>query len=194
MGSLAIVPAAGAAERFGSAKLLADIKGRPLLDHTIQALLDGGVDRVIAVLGAETATIRAGVKVLGDARVSIATNDHPELGMFSSIQAGLRAASGDPILVLPGDMPFVNAETAASLLRLYRERPSIISPRFRGKRGHPIALPGTYRDEILEAPPTVTLHEIVKAHASERVDMDVYDRGVVRDIDVPSDLQAEAAP
>lgn len=190
MGSLGVVPAAGAAERFGSAKLLANVGGSPLLERTVLTLLGGGCGRVVVVLGPDARPIRGAVPSLGDRRVTVATNPHPERGMFSSIQTGLREASGDPILVLPGDMPYVEEATVSSLLRLYGERAAIVSPKFRGKRGHPVVLPGAYRDEILQADPSVTLHEVIKAHASERVDMDVYDRGVVRDVDVPSDLEA----
>lgn len=189
MGSLGVVPAAGAAERFGSAKLLADVGGAPLLERTIRALLDGGVEAVVVVLGPEGAPIREGIPALGDTRVSVAVNEHPEHGMLSSVQAGVAIAAGDPILVLPGDMPYVGTATVASLLRSYGERATIISPKFRGKRGHPVIIPGKYREEILAAERTATLHEVIRAHLSERVDMDVYDRGVVRDVDVPSDLE-----
>ena len=40
MPAIAIVPAAGKAERFGSPKLVADLKGEPLIDHTLLSLLD----------------------------------------------------------------------------------------------------------------------------------------------------------
>ena len=39
MPAIAIVPAAGKAERFGSPKLVADLKGEPLIDHTLASLL-----------------------------------------------------------------------------------------------------------------------------------------------------------
>ena len=47
MRSVAVVPAAGSAVRFGGMKLLALIDGEPLLDRTIAALLDGGVDQIV---------------------------------------------------------------------------------------------------------------------------------------------------
>jgi CTP:molybdopterin cytidylyltransferase MocA len=126
--------------------------------------------------------------------VTNAVNRDRDRGMFSSIQAGVREAEGDPMLVLPGDMPYVDPATVGALLRLYEEKGGIVSPRFDGKRGHPVVIPGRYRDEILEAKEGVTLHEVLRAHAGERLDMDVYDRGVVRDVDVPSDLTGERAP
>ncbi len=51
-------------------------------------------------------------------------------------------------------------------------------------------LPPALRDEIRAAEPTITLHDILKRHPDERVDVDVEDRGVVRDVDRPADLDA----
>lgn len=189
MASVAIVPAAGAAERFGGAKLLAAVGSDVLLERTIRSLLDGGVERVVVVLGPDASDIRKGVPALDARGVRVATNPKPERGMLSSIQAGLREASGDPILVLPGDMPYVEAATVSTLLREQATRGGILSPRFDGKRGHPVLIPGSLRDEILSAADGATLHDVLRAHASDRTDLDVYDRGVIRDVDEPKDLE-----
>lgn len=193
MASVAIVPAAGAAERFGGAKLLASVGSDVLLERTIRSLLDGGVERVVVVLGPDASDIRKGVPALDARGVRVATNRKPERGMLSSIQAGLREISGDPILVLPGDMPYVEAATVSTLLREQASRGGIVSPRFDGKRGHPVVIPGSLRDEILGAADGATLHDVLRAHASDRTDLDVYDRGVIRDVDEPKDL-VEPAP
>lgn len=192
MASVAIVPAAGAAERFGGAKLLASVGSDALLERTIRSLLDGGVERVVVVLGPDASDIRKGVPALDARGVRVATNRKPERGMLSSIQAGLREASGDPILVLPGDMPYVEAATVSTLLREQATRGGILSPRFDGKRGHPVVIPGSLRDEIIAAPDGATLHDVLRAHASDRTDLDVYDRGVIRDVDEPKDLEEKA--
>ncbi len=184
--SLAIVPAAGAAERFGAEKLLAPVGDAPLIERTIRSLLDGGVDRVVVVLAPGADRLRDLIERI--AHVDVAVNRDRDRGMLSSVQAGLRAHRGDPILVLPGDMPYVEPATVAALLRRQEEDGSIVSPRFRGKRGHPVVMPGQLRDEVLAAPDGETLHDVLRRHASERVDLDVEDKGVVRDVDVPRDL------
>lgn len=188
--ALGVVPAAGAAERFGGAKLLASVGGVPLLERTVRSLLDGGVSRVVVVLGPEADALRKGVPALSRRAVTLATNQRPERGMLSSIQTGVREADGDPILVLPGDMPYVEPATVSALLREQKERGGIVSPRFDGKRGHPVVIPGRLKDEILGAAEGATLHDVLRAHASERADLDVYDRGVIRDVDQPADLEA----
>jgi molybdenum cofactor cytidylyltransferase len=108
--------------------------------------------------------------------------------MFSSIQEGIAQAQGDLILVMPGDMPFVTPQTVRAVITAYEHEPAIVSPRYRGKRGHPVALPASLRGEIRAADPRSTLHDVIHAHPDMRVDVDVDDGGVVRDVDRPEDL------
>jgi molybdenum cofactor cytidylyltransferase len=187
--AVAVVTAAGSAERFGGKKLLTPIDGEPLLDHTIRALLEGGVAEVIVVVGRDArAEIERDVNSMLDPRVRPVENPDPSRGMFSSIQEGAAQAQGDAILVLPGDMPFVSAETVRAVIAAYERKPSIVSPRYRGKRGHPVALPASFRDEIREAKDGSTLHDVIHAHTDMRVDIDVDDPGVIRDVDRQEDL------
>jgi len=189
MRSVAVVPAAGNAERFGGKKLLTPIEGEPLLDRTIAALLNGGVDQIVVVVGPEADDLMRDVNAFSDPRVWPVVNPDPSRGMFSSLQSGMAEAEGDALLVLPADMPFVQSGTIAILLDVFGSRPAIVSPRYQGKRGHPVILPPTLRDEIRSADPAITLHDILKRHPDQRVDVDVQDRGVVRDVDVVEDLK-----
>ena len=189
MRAVAIVTAAGSAERFGGKKLLTLIEGEPLLDHTIDALLDGGVAEVIVVVGKDArAELERDVNAMLDPRVRAVENPDPSRGMFSSIQEGAAQAQGDAILVMPGDMPFVSPETVRAVIAAYEKKPAIVSPRYRGKRGHPVALPASLRDEIRAARPGATLHDVIHAHADIRIDVDVDDPGINHDVDRPEDL------
>lgn len=187
--AVAVVTAAGSAERFGGKKLLAPIDGEPLLDHTIRSLLEGGVSEVIVVVAAEARReLARDVRAMDDPRVRPVENPDPSRGMFSSIQVGAATANGDALVVLPGDMPYVRAETVRAVLAKFRERAAIVSPRYRGKRGHPVVMPLSLRNEIAATAPTANLHEVIKRHQDERVDLEVEDAGVVRDVDTPADL------
>ena len=188
--AVAVVTAAGSAERFGGKKLLAPVDGEPLLDHTIRSLLEGGVTEVIVVVGtAARRELERDVNAMNDSRVRPVENPDPSRGMFSSIQVGVATANGDALVVLPGDMPYVRPETVRAVIAKYRERPAIVSPRYKGKRGHPVVMPLSLRDEIATTAPTANLHEVIKHHQDERVDLDVDDAGVVRDVDTPADLE-----
>jgi hypothetical protein len=48
------------------------------------------------------------------------------------------------------------------------------------------------RDEIVGAAVGGTLHDVIKRHTDVRVDLDVDDRGVIRDVDTPGDLEDES--
>jgi molybdenum cofactor cytidylyltransferase len=185
--SVAIVPAAGKAERFGGGKLAADVGGEPLLNRTLRSLLDAGVEHVVVVLapGASLPT----VDLLNDERVVRVVNPDPSRGMFSSIQIGLASADGDPILVLPGDMPFVKATTVGAVIAEAARTGRIVSPRFQGRRGHPVAFPRRLRDAILKADGDSTLNNALKT-AGVGFELDVEDPGIRRDVDLPSDLRA----
>jgi len=187
--SVAIVTAAGSAERFGGKKLLAQIDGEPMLDRTIRSLLDGGVSEVIVVVGADArAELERDVNALNDPRVRPVENPDPSRGMFSSIQEGARTAQGDVLLVMPGDMPFVQPATVRQVLDVWALKHGIVSPRYNGKRGHPVAMPLALRDEIAATDPTSNLHEVIKKHLDQRTDVDIDDAGIVRDVDRPEDL------
>jgi molybdenum cofactor cytidylyltransferase len=186
MASLAIVPAAGRADRFGGGKLLADVGGVPLLDRTLRCLLDGGADQVVVVL--PPAGRFDTVRLLADPHVLVAVNPDPSRGMFSSIQVGIGAGDGDPVLILPRDMPFVSSGTVVAVLAAYARAGGLVIPRYAGQHGHPIALPGRLRSEILAAAATDNLSRLLKTVGVDRCDLDVEDAGVVRDVDVVGDL------
>jgi molybdenum cofactor cytidylyltransferase len=130
--------------------------------------------------------VYAASRLLADPRVRVVTNPDPARGMLSSIQAGVAAADGDPILILPGDMPFVSAATVAAVIAACLRTGRIVSPRHDGRRGHPLALPGGCRGDILSAGLDQTLSDVLGGR--DRFVLDVADPGILRDVDVPGDL------
>jgi molybdenum cofactor cytidylyltransferase len=188
MGPVAIVPAAGKGERFGGAKLTAPLHGETVLDRTLASLLDGGIGRIVVVI--EPAAQLAAVARLTDPRVQTVVNDDPSRGMFSSIQTGLAAASGDPVLVIPGDMPFVRAATVVEVARACLRERAIVVPAHGGRRGHPIAFPAGVQQVVLHAPFSSTLKDALAQAGVARIELPVDDAGILRDVDVPADLDS----
>jgi molybdenum cofactor cytidylyltransferase len=187
VGVTAVVPAAGASRRFGGAKLLADVAGEPLLQHTLRSLLDGGVSRVILVAAAGHGLHV--VPLVHDTRVRISINPDPERGMFSSIQAGLAGVdAGQTVLVLPADMPFVRAETVALVMAAHSHGGGAVVATHAARRGHPLIIPAEAWPHLLGLPAGTNLKAaLVNGGVSVREAI-VDDPGVVRDIDVPADL------
>lgn len=113
----AIVLAAGASRRLGQAKQLVRHGGEFLLERAVRLAGEAGAAPVIAVLGAEQERIRGAVE-FGNAIVVV--NSDWELGMASSLQAGLRAVEEygpqvEGALIVACDQPRL---TAGHLQRL----------------------------------------------------------------------------
>ena len=188
MPAIAIVPAAGKAERFGGAKLVADLNGEPLIDWTLGSLLDGGIARIVVVIGPESDLSKS--KRLTDSRVTVVVNPDPSRGMLSSIQTGLASTGGDPILFLPADMPFVTSATVAEIIHACAGRQRLIVPVHQDRSGHPIAIPNALRRAVLMAPPTSSLKEALAPFRPMGDELAVGDPGILRDVDVREDLIA----
>jgi molybdenum cofactor cytidylyltransferase len=102
----AIVLAAGAATRFGRAKQVASLGGRPLVEMVLDSLRQAGLSQVILVLGSRAAAVRRGLDLRG---VTVVVNRDFKSGMSSSLKAGLGAISeeADAVLVALADQPLV---------------------------------------------------------------------------------------
>jgi molybdenum cofactor cytidylyltransferase len=113
----AIVLAAGSSSRFGSNKLLADLDGRPVLQHVLDAVAAAGLADVMVVLGASHEAIRAAVEWR---RERITVNERPQDGLSSSLRVGLdeaaREADTDAVLVVLGDQPAIRPEVIRAVV------------------------------------------------------------------------------
>jgi molybdenum cofactor cytidylyltransferase len=129
---VAIVLAAGAGTRFGSAKQLAPLNGRPLLQHPLDALASAGIDDVVVVLGEDAAAIEAAIAWRGERR---RVNPRPGDGLASSLRVGLDAAAEDPaaeaVLVVLGDQPSIRPDVLRAVVAAAEatDRP-IVRPRY----------------------------------------------------------------
>jgi molybdenum cofactor cytidylyltransferase len=153
-----VVLAAGGASRFGSPKQLAELEGRPLLQHAIDAVLDvAAVDPVVVVLGASAERVREAV-VLGRARHAtegesgaasfraarpVVCHDWAE-GMAASLRCGVEAVGdADWLIVTLGDQPRVTSEVIAAIADEAASAPAgvtAIRTVYDGVPGHPVAL------------------------------------------------------
>ena len=162
-------------------------KGEPLLNWTLWSLLDGGVGGVVVVTAPGADFFEA--PLMNDPRVSVAVNEDPSRGMFSSIQAGLSITGGDPLVILPADMPFVASGTVTEIVLACIRRHRVVIPVHQEQRGHPIAIPSSFRNALLLAPPETTLKQALSAAGADPIELPVGDAGILRDVDTPQDLR-----
>jgi 2-C-methyl-D-erythritol 4-phosphate cytidylyltransferase len=115
-GVSAIIVAAGQGRRFGSAKQFAALRGRPLLDWTLDAF-EGhpDVDEIVLVLPDEKAGapfIKRHPKITAVVRGGRRRQDSVRRGF-----ARVRAAAGDVVLIHDGVRPLVSREVISRVIR-----------------------------------------------------------------------------
>lgn len=131
-----ILLAAGASQRFGSPKQLADLNGRPLLRHAAETALEAAIGPVQVVLGAVDAPCR---EVLSGLDVGIVLNTGWRQGMASSIAAGLRpwlTERLDGVIIFLADQPAVTSDHLRTLA-LAGGSHEIVASRYVGQLGVP---------------------------------------------------------
>jgi CTP:molybdopterin cytidylyltransferase MocA len=179
----AVVLAAGASTRMGSPKALLPARdGRRFVDTIVATAKEAGADHVVCVVapphGEEVA------RALAD--VTVTWNQAPELGMLSSVQAGVAALpkQARAALVWPVDTPFVAAATVRVLMM---HAHNIVVPVHNNRGGHPIVIPQRFFAELLAMPSERTLRALVGAHAADVTRLVVADKNVLVDVDTPAD-------
>ena len=120
-GVAAIVLAAGLGKRMQSdlPKVLHRARGRPLVEHVLDAVRAAGVERVVVVIGHQAERVRAAL-----ARYPLEwAVQVPQLGTGHAVQqaAPLFAAYGGDVLVLCGDTPLLRAQTLRELIDTHRQ-------------------------------------------------------------------------
>ena len=136
-----LILAAGRGTRFGGGKMLAEIDGRPMLQHVLDRAAEAELRPVIVVLGDDADQIEAAVAWRGgETRVR---NPDPSRGISSSVALGLGELRDDVdrVLVLLGDQPFLTLENCRVITAAPRDPAKpIVAPRYDGVPGNPVLL------------------------------------------------------
>ncbi len=189
----AIVLAAGVSDRMGSAKPLLKIGETSFLEHILDQLETvEEIAGIVVVLGAKGQLIKDTVDFGGAQAVQ--HRGYKE-GMFSSVRAGARALTRklpdlEGALVCLVDMPLIEAETYARVVRAYQpDLDDAVIAAYQGEAGHPIllsrALVFRLGDVSLAAPAEDTLADFIAAHAERRRFVDAQDPAVRININTP---------
>jgi molybdenum cofactor cytidylyltransferase len=140
----AIVLAAGAGRRFGpSDKLLAPLRGQPILQHVLDTIADARLAPVIVVLGHGADRLENAIRWRAEVRV---VNPDPDRGLSSSVQVGIAAMRDlepqvDGVVIALGDQPTLSPDVVRALLGHPREGQSVIVPRYdAGGGSNPVLL------------------------------------------------------
>ncbi|MFF2328103.1 MULTISPECIES: NTP transferase domain-containing protein [unclassified Streptomyces] len=183
--------AAGGGRRLGGRpKALLEHRGRPLVEHAVRVLREGGCDRVHVVVGAAAAEVRARADLAG---CTVTVNPEWAEGMGSSLRAGLGALSGtgaDAALVLLVDQPGIGADAVARVRSAYRSRASLVAASYGGERGHPVLFGADrWADIASGAVGDQGARAYLRAHRDAITLVECSDVALAYDIDTVEDLK-----
>ena len=134
----AILLAAGQSKRMnGENKLTKEIKGIPLIKHSVRNILASSIGELIIVLGHQKKIVE---KVIDkNERIKFVFNKDFKSGMATSIKTGLNRLSEETeaFFICLGDMPMVNKDIFNLLIKSKNNR-EIIVPTYKNKQGNPI--------------------------------------------------------
>ncbi|MEI9992927.1 MAG: molybdopterin-binding/glycosyltransferase family 2 protein [Rhizomicrobium sp.] len=190
----AIVLAAGLSSRMGSNKLLAEVDGKPLIRHAVEAALGSAAAPVVVVTGHAGETVRQALSPLAPLFV-----DNPDYskGLSASLKCGLRVLPEDcdGAVVLLGDMPGVSSGLIDKLIASFdpsEDRAICVATRH-GKRGNPVLWARRFFPEMLAIEGDVGARQLIGQYAELVCEVEAGDDAPLTDIDTPEALRAYKA-
>ncbi len=194
----AIVLAGGAARRFGADKLAADLDGRPLLHHALEAVA-AVADRIVVVVA--PAAPQPSVPAALAGRVAFARDAESFGGPLAGLASGLAALDTETgiAVVVGGDMPTLVPSVLSLLIDKLVADETLVAATL--EADPPSALPMAVRPRAAAEAAAALLEEdrralrgilarvpsiVVPAAAWRALDPDGR---TLRDVDAPGDLQ-----
>lgn len=184
----AIVLAAGASTRFGSAKQLVRVAGRPLLHTALAMAGEVAGTAVTVVLGARAAEL---APLLRHSPASILINREWQEGMASSIRLGVsRLPVGcTAVLLMVVDQAAVTADDLKRLVSAWRRQPDYIAAaRYGTTTGVPAIFPRSMFADLQALRGDVGARVLLQRNPDRVVRVPMPSAAV--DIDTPEDLLA----
>ena len=185
----AIVLAAGRGARFGGGKLLAPLRGQPLIVGALRTAMAAPVREILVAVGDDPALHEAVASVSGRL-VLIPVPDAAE-GMGASLRTAAARVPDDAagVFVFLGDMPAIDPATAAALVRALDAPDRIVAPTFEGRRGHPVLFGAAWLPALRGLSGDEGARTLVQEAGERLTRVAVPDPGVLLDVDRPEDLQ-----
>ena len=178
-----LIPAAGAARRMrGGDKLLELVQGEPLLRR--QARLARALCQTVIVTLRQDDPARR--QVLTGLDICLLPVPQAAEGMAASLRAGAAAASG-AVMILPADMPELEAADLALMIEGFDQHPDAIlrGTSANGTPGHPVIFPADLRESLQDLHGDAGARSVLIRHAARIKLIALTDQRALTDLDTP---------
>ncbi len=190
----AILLAAGSSKRMGEKnKLLLKVGEYQVLQKSLNALLNSELDEIVLVTGFENNLVSQSVS--NRDQITIVKNELHNNGMTSSIQSGVKAASGEAsaYMICLGDMPMLTSTDINALVAKWNSemdtKHKILRPVHNERFGNPVIFSSTYKQAILDHDAPEGCKEIIASNKNQVITCEMTNDHIFRDIDTPEDYQ-----
>lgn len=179
-----LIMAAGNASRFGSNKLAAEVDGKMLIEHALEAVPIEEFARVSVVTQYDE--VAALAKRFG---FTVLFNAFPERGASYTIQLGTEAmADCDAILYQVADQPLLRRESVRAEVESFRRHPDrIVAMGHGGVRGNPCIFPARFFPELMTLEGDHGGSAVIRRHEDALTLFEVSP-DELRDVDTPMAL------
>lgn len=182
-----VVLAAGKGSRFAGVrhKLEQPLGRSSVLGTTLSNALSSELPVVVVTTQSLSATV---LRYVAARDMVVLPDDALSSGMGDSLAAGVAARSqASGWVVLPADMPLIRAQTIVQVAAELDTCP-VVYAQHRGRRGHPVAFAAELYSELVKLSGDEGARRLLGRYPTHGVD--VYDAGVLADIDTTDDLLA----
>ena len=172
-------------------KLLADLRGKPIVRHAAEALAASRARPLFAVTGHQAERVEAALSGLP---FTPCRNADFATGLASSLRQGVAALPPtiDGVIVCLGDMPLVNPATIDRLINFFEptEGRAICVPSHRGQRGNPVLIGRQFFDKIVDLEGDHGARSLFDRYPALVCKLPMSDGSTLQDVDTPAALNA----
>ena len=182
-----VILAAGSSKRLGSPKQLLSWRGRPLLQHVIDAAAASELSEVVVVLGHEERRISAALSLPKGVR--IVSNPAHESGQASSLRAGLVSLPirVDAAAIMLSDTPYLTSSLINTVVAEFDPATApVVRPSFGRVPAHPVVVARSRWESWDELTGDRGARSLLRGESVREVELD----GRWADVDTWADYQA----
>lgn len=182
-----VILAAGLSNRFTGDKMVAELRGKPLLMYPVESALKSGAAQVVVVLNDRQDSLAH----LMPRGVRIAINTRATDGLSSSISVGIREVKENACscILLLGDQPLVTASMLDTLMQRHQVDPdAIVAFRYNDEPRNPALFPRTMFARLSTLKGDKGARELINAQGTGSRFIDIDDETDLMDVDKDEEL------
>ncbi len=121
-----VILAAGSGTRMKSSKskVLFEVGGKPMIDYVIDVANSLDTNNIVVVVGKDAESVKNHLKDIDNITFAV---QEQQLGTADAVKSSLDYIKGDDVLILCGDMPFMNKDVIKSFIDDKKSKVNVVS-------------------------------------------------------------------